>query len=155
MHLMIPYASTLDDDGLRRLQLPHLSSLLGLFQVDGEALGSDETAARMPHELALEVWQAPPPSQHDVPPWARLTPMHFSVSTDQVTALDPQVLQLTDPESQAFFDVLAPLFAAEDGWQHQWQGALDWRVAHAQFRGLDKNSSASLDRLVNRSLTPW
>jgi len=118
-------------------------------------LGSDELAPRMPHELVREGRQTTTRSDIDTPCWAHLTPMHFSVSTDQVTALDPELLQLTDKESQAFMEALAPLFPADEGWQRQWQDALHWRVAHAQFLGLDRRSSASLDRVVNRSVTPW
>ena len=158
MHLMIPYASTLDDAGLhalRQVQLPNLSALLGLLGADDEILGSDELAPRMPHELVLDSRPVSMQANSDTPRWAHLTPMHFFVSTDQVTALDPELLQLTDQESQDFLEALAPLFDADEGWQRQWQGALDWRIAHAQFQGLERSNSASLDRVINRSLTPW
>lgn len=169
MHLMIPHASALEPAftaALRELELPALGRLLGLLQPREPALGSDEYALLVPHELALArlrgvAGELPPhaawrlreagqdPGQAA---WALLTPLHLSVGSDQVTALDPGNLALDEAESRAFFDALALLFPAEEGWQRHWLSAHEWLVAHDSLQGLP---SASLERVLNRAVDTW
>lgn len=169
MHLMIPHASALGEaaaQALQSLALPRLAELLGRLTPVAQ-LGSDEYAPQLPHELALaRLWGWP---EQPSPPlaaaqaradgvavgdeaWALLSPLHMSVSTDQVTALDPAALALDEAESRAFFEALAWLFPAEEGWQRAWGAPGRWYVAHADLAGL---AAASLDRVINRNVDPW
>ncbi|MFN5046520.1 hypothetical protein [Roseateles sp.] len=169
MHLMIPHASALGEaatQALQTLTLPRLSELLGRLEPVAQ-LGSDEYALQLPHELALaRLWGWPtatPPALAVAQAradgiavgdqaWALLTPLHLSVGSDQVTALDPAALALDEAESHAFFEALAWLFPAEEGWQRAWGAPGRWYVAHADLAGL---ASASLDRVINRNVDPW
>jgi hypothetical protein len=168
MHLLIPYASALDEacaPALQTLNLPHLACLLGRLQ-SLQSLGGDEFAALTPHELALARawgWQdgehafAAAQAEDDgiateSLAWALLTPLHLSVTSDQVTALHPELLALDEAESRAFFAALAPLFPAEEGWRTVWAAPTRWYVAHDSLAGL---TSASLERVVNRNVDPW
>lgn len=168
MHLMISHASALDDacePTLQTLALPHLAALLGTLQAQAP-LGGDEFAPLTPLELAqAQAW-----GWHDESPafaaaqaeddglvtdgqaWALLTPLHLSVTSDQVTALHPALLSLGTDESRAFLDALAPLFPAEEGWRFAWGAATRWYVAHPDLAG---QPSASLDRVINRNVDPW
>ena len=172
MHLLIPHASALGPEherALRELELPHLGALLARLQRDPEPLGSDEYDPIAPHERALaqargwrEERDGPAPlaawrlreAGHDDRglAWARLSPLHLVVGSDQVTALDPASLALSDAESRAFFEALAPLFPADEGWQQLWLSPTEWMVAHEQLQGLP---CASLERVIHRAVDPW
>lgn len=168
MHLMIPHASALDDDceqTLQTLALPHLATLLGTLQALAP-LGGDELAPLTPQELAqAQAWGwtegstafAAAQAEDDGLDtgglaWALLTPLHLNVTSDQVTALHPALLELGEQESRAFLDALRPLFPAEEGWRFAWGAATRWYVAHPDLAG---QTSASLDRVINRNVDPW
>lgn len=168
MHLMIPYASALSqacEQTLQTLALPRLSALLGLLQPEA-TLGEDEYAPQLPHELALaEAWGWREPQfgfaaaqaqdegiATEGRAWALLTPLHLSVSSDQVTALHPRALALDAAESRALFDALAELFPASEGWASAFGGPTRWYIAHTELASL---RSASLERVINRNVDPW
>jgi hypothetical protein len=168
MHLLIPHASALDEacaPALQTLNLPHLAQLLARLQPQ-QALGDDELSALTPHELALaQAWGwdegehafAAAQAEDDGIAteglaWALLTPLHLSVTIDQVTALHPELLALDEAESRAFFAALAPLFPAGEGWRTAWAAPTRWYIAHDSLAGLP---SASLDRVINRNVDPW
>ena len=168
MHLLIPYASALDEacaPALQTLNLPHLAQLLARLQPQ-ELLGDDELSALTPHELALARSWGWDDGEHafaaaqaeddgiatDGLAWALLTPLHLSVTSDQVTAMHPELLALDEAESRAFFAALAPLFPAEEGWRTVWAAPTRWYVAHDSLAGLP---SASLERVINRNVEPW
>ncbi|MDM4767240.1 hypothetical protein [Pelomonas sp. SE-A7] len=172
MHLMIPHASAAGEAAeaaLQTLVLPRLAALLGLLQ--GQA-GLEGSAASLntPHEKALAQalgWPALPDGclplaaraaaadgidvgEHS---WALLSPMHLQVSADQIAALEPAALNLSEAESRQLLDDLAvALFPADEGWRHAWGAPDRWFVAHASLAGL---ASASLERVVNRGVDPW
>lgn len=168
MHLMIPHASALDphvEAALRELELPSLSRLLGLLTHEGE-VGGDEQDPLAPQERALARLRG---VEDDLPPiaawavrdaghvpgdaaWALLTPVHLSVGTDSVTALEPASLGFDDATSQAFFEALAPLFPAAEGWRMQWLSVDAWAVAHPSLDGL---AAASVSRVLNRGVETW
>lgn len=168
MHLLIPHASALGDicaHALGELPLPRLAELLGLLKPAGAPLGGDEYAPNTPFELALAAlrgaapgptptaaWLAQERGQDGTLAWALLTPIHLSVGTDQVTALAPDALNLDVSESRAIFESLAELWPEGEGWRAHWAGATQWLVAHPSFAGVQ---SASLDRVVARSVDPW
>lgn len=170
MHLMISHASALGEAAVhaaRELALPRLSALLGLLAPEAR-LGGDEFGLHSPLELALADAWGWPAEAGPLPTaaaqaeddgiavgahcWALLTPLHLAVGSDQVTALHPRALALEAAESRAYFDSLAWLFPAEEGWQRAFGGAERWYVAHDSLAGL---ASASLERVINRNVDPW
>jgi hypothetical protein len=85
-------------------------------------------------------------------PWAFVSPVHLRVEATQVSALPQALLDLSEAESRALFDALAPLFPADEGWERQWLSPLTWAVSHADLAGLQL---ASLGKAVDRPITPW
>ena len=168
MHLLIPHASALGDASahtLAELNLPNLAELLGRLEAVEPPIGTDEYSANTPFELTLAAlrgaatgpvptaaWLAREHGLESQAAWALLTPIHFSVGTDQITALSPDALDLDVSESRAIFDSLAELWPEAEGWQAACIGPTQWLVAHERFKGLE---SASLDRVVQRSVDPW
>lgn len=170
MHLMIPFASSLDphvEGALRELELPHLSRLLGLLAPAGKVGDADETTPIPPHERFLARLRG---VTDDRPPtaawrlraagqapgdaaWALLTPAHFAVGNEGVTAMGPATLDLTDDESRAFLDALSTaLFPAAEGWRTAWLSSGEWAVAHDELDGLE---APSVDRVLNRGVETW
>ncbi|MGM9515994.1 hypothetical protein ACS5PK_17225 [Roseateles sp. DB2] len=166
MHLVIPYASAVDPQAravLADLPLPALDRALAGLGV-GPRCGGDEYSLPLPHErlladLAGLPAQSPPPlAAWTLGPgagaqaWARLTPLHCDVGSDQVTALDPDDLGLDATTSLAFFEALAPLFPAEEGWKRLHLAPGQWFVAHPSLAGQE---TASLDRVIHRNVDAW
>ncbi len=169
MHLVIPYASAVDPQAqaaLATLRLSALDSALGFLAASNPA-GGDEYSLELPHErlladlagldaqgpVPLAAWalaQAGQAPGHL--PWARLTPLHCDVGSDQVTALDPADLALDAAASQAFFDALAPLFPCEEGWTRLHLAPGQWFIAHECLANL---RTASLDRVIHRNVDAW
>ncbi|WP_067069031.1 hypothetical protein [Roseateles chitosanitabidus] len=175
MHLMIPHAGSLDphfEAALRELELPALGRLLGLLtptgaDVGGHAGDGDEHAPCPPHELflarlrgvsddhpPLAAWRLRAAGQ---PPgdaaWALLTPVHFAIGTEGVTAMDPSTLDLEDAESRAFLDMLAQtVFPGAEGWRTAWLSTNEWAIAHDDLDGL---KAASPDRILHRGIETW
>jgi hypothetical protein len=170
MHLMIPHASAVGDataHTLAELSLPNLAQLLPLLTPLDAPLGSDEYSFNTPFELALAelrgspaadgclptaAWALLPAGRQDDRAWALLTPIHLSVGSEQITALPPQALALTEAESRAFFDSLAELWPAAEGYASLWLSSDQWLIAHPSFAGL---RSASLERVVHRHVDIW
>lgn len=171
MHLLIPYASAHSADGiaaLQSLQTPNLDALLQALEPEPQRFGSDEYDPLMPHERlqaslrGLDAQAAALPTacwQHDWPAalprgqaWALLTPLHFSVGSDQVTALAPSALQLDEAEARAFLDALGELFPEAEGWRRELLTPERWLLGHEQLDGL---ASASIDRVLNRAVDAW
>ncbi|WP_310388049.1 hypothetical protein [Roseateles sp.] len=169
MHLMIPHASAVGEAAahtLAELNLPNLAQLLPLLTPVGAPLGSDEYSFNTPFELALAELRGCPATDGCLPTaawalqasgssaaaWALLSPLHLSVGAEQITALPPQALALTERESQAFFNSLAELWPAAEGYTSQWLGTHQWLIAHPSFAGL---RSASLERVLHRNVDIW
>ncbi len=170
MHLMIPFASSLDphfEGALRELELPHLSRLLGLLAATEDVGDADETAPLPPHDrfLArqrgiaddqppLAAWRVRAAGQDPAgAAWALVTPVHFAVGTEGVTALGPETLDLDEAESRAFLDALSTaLFPAAEGWRTAWLSSGEWAIAHDELDGL---AAPSADRVLNRGVETW
>jgi len=169
MHLLIPFASPLSEDGaqsLRKLSLPHLQRVLGRLEPTLR-LGTDEYSLSTPHECALAAtwgWQggegqlpfAAREAQQDGIAvadlaWALLTPVHWEVGRDRVKLADPELLALDDAESRTLFDAVRGLFESE-GFALAWGAPQRWYAAHESFAKL---ACASLDRAVGRNVDPW
>jgi hypothetical protein len=169
MHLIVPFAGTVSEAGLRALQslqLPRLDKLLARLQ-PGPRLGSDAYSPNAPHELALAAalgWPAAPDAA--LPwaarlaatlgldarrPWGLLTPVHLHVGTDQVSLTPPAGLQLDEAASRAVLEAVRPLFESE-GFGLHYAAPLQWLATHALFDGL---ATASLDRVTGRNVDAW
>jgi hypothetical protein len=170
MHVMIPFASSLDphfEGALRELELPNLSRLLGLLAPVEDVGDADETTPLPPHELFLArrrgvtddhppiaAWRVRAAGQDPAnAAWALMTPAHFAIGTEGVTALGPETLDLDDAESRAFLDALSTaLFPAAEGWRTAWLSSGEWAIAHDELDGLE---AASADRVLNRGVETW
>ena len=84
-------------------------------------------------------------------PAAWFTPCHQEVGNGQVTLLDPETLNLSEAHSRALLAALQP-WALEDGLTLTWHSPTQWLAQGATLAGL---ATASLDRVVGRSLAPW
>ncbi len=109
-----------------------------------DTLNPADAANGLPADLAIDSAARPV--------WALLTPLHLSVGTDQVTAMDPASLDLDETESRAFLAALAPVFPTDEGWRVRWLAPDQWAIAHESLDGLP---AASLDRIVNRGVETW
>jgi hypothetical protein len=169
MHLLVPFAADTSDDcgeALHGLALPHLERLLALLTPAGRDEG-DASSLSPPHERALASawgWQGGdgllPFGAHaagqdgvavDAMAWALLTPSHWQLGRDDVRLLDPALLELAEPESRALFASAAELFASE-GFAVAWGSTGRWYAARDD---LDALPTASLDRVVGRTLERW
>ncbi len=169
MPLLIPFAAPLSDAGraaLASLALPRLARLLARTTVQWRD-DADEWNWSPPHERALAralgwsggpgqlPWAARAAAADGVPigdlAWAQLTPAHWHLGTEQVSLLDPELLQLSADDSRALFDAVQPLFT-DDGFVLAWGAPLRWYAAHESLDGL---ASASLDRVVGRNVDAW
>jgi hypothetical protein len=169
MHCLIPFASPLSEMGretLAGLPLPHLEKLLSRWRETRRDEG-DEWSLSPPHERAhahalgwtvadgLLPWAALHADQCGIArigsAWAELTPVHCQVATDQVSLGYPAALQLDADESRQLLAAVRPLFESE-GFELHWQAPLRWLAAHDS---LAAQPTASLDRVIGRSIEPW
>jgi len=172
MHLLIPFAGASSDparQALAALELPNLARWLSRMSappMDDHAGPADSFTP--PHEQALARhlgWRGAD-GQLPLAAWlARqdgvagppdvgiglMTPTHWAVGTDQVTLLDPDLLQLGEAESRELLAAVLPLFSSE-GWTLQWGAATRWYAWHASLAGL---RTASLDRVIGRNVDRW
>ena len=166
-HLLLPFASVLDEgcqSSLGTLALPHLTRLLALGPTvtpETPAPTDGERTLTPPHERAHSAllgmnapdgqvpWAAW--STHSPTAAAWFTPCHQEVGNGHVTLHDPQALALSEAHSRALLAALQP-WAQEDGITLTWHATDRWLAQGAVFEGL---ATASLDRVVGRSIAPW
>ncbi len=170
MQLLVPFASTLTD-GCRHtiadLQLPQLARLLARL-APSTRIGTDEASLTPPHERALAdalgwqgadgclPWAARLAGDDGIAgignaPWGLLTPVHWQVSAEGVTLVDPDALALAEGESRALLGAVRHLFESE-GWRVQWGAPLRWYASHESLRDLP---CAALDRAIGRAVDEW
>jgi len=101
--------------------------------------------------LPLAAWNAMRKGQEPRWPCARLTPFHGLVGSDRITLVPPGELQLQVQESRELFTAVKPLYESE-GVDIQWQGPLEWQLAHESLRGLP---CASRVRAEGDSVQRW
>mgnify|MGYP007073185630 CR=1 FL=1 len=169
MHLLVPFAAVGAEMGRRALQeltLPGLGALLAGASAPAFDSG-DEMSLSPPHERALARALGLPGADGALPwaahalasggaevgdlAWGWLTPAHWVVGTDQVTMTDPQDLALDAAESSALLDAVRDLFESE-GFVLRHVDPLRWALAHESLAALP---TASLDRVIGRSIDPW
>jgi hypothetical protein len=169
MHLLVPFASDRSEHCrhvLRDLALPNLERVLALLTPAGRDDAASDTFSP-PHERALAAawgWHggdgllpfAARAAADDgiatgAAAWALLTPTHWQLGRDDVTLLDPALLELAEAESRALFASAGELLASE-GFAVAW-GAIDrWYAARDDLQAL---ATASLDRVIGRNVDPW
>ena len=169
MHLLVPFAAE-DSQACRQvlgdLSLPNLERLLALLVAEARDDG-DAASFSPPHERALAAarrWHGGdgllPFAAHAAAgdgvatgahAWALLTPSHWMLASEGATMLDPALLALDEHDSRALFASAGALFASE-GFEVAWGGAERWYAARAD---LEHYATASLDRVVGRSVEPW
>ncbi len=178
MHLIIPFAAPASEAGLaalRELAAPNLQSLLARLGAPEREVG-DELSLSPPHERVLAQalgWGEVPDGLVPLAAqraqtlglvdaeddraaaasggWGFLTPAHWSLGTEQVSLLDPALLNLGETESLAFFQAVAELFTSE-GFELHTDGPARWLCRHPSLAGLP---TASLDRVLGRNVDRW
>jgi hypothetical protein len=176
--LIVPFASTLSQatrQTLPTLGLPNLATLAALADVQAlPAEGVDPQAPELslspPHERAFAQamgWRVPdggvplaawwaacaglPGADDPSLGWARLTPAHWQLGTEQVSMLDPALLHLDEADSRALLQAVRELFESE-GYALHGLAPDTWLLAHPTIAGL---ACASLDRVVGRNVDLW
>ena len=169
MHLLVPFAAD-GSDACRKvlgdLALPNLERLLALLAAVARDDG-DAASFSPPHERALAAarrWHGGdgllPFAAHAAASdgvatgthaWALLTPSHWQLTSEGAMQLDPALLALDERDSRALFASAGELFASE-GFAIAWGGAERWYAARAD---LEHFATASIDRVIGRSVEPW
>jgi hypothetical protein len=173
-HLILPFAASLSEpcqQALTRLDdaqsLPHLHQLLGRLS-QATRLDGDEYALSMPHERLMAQalgwgdlpdgslpWAALSAQGSGLPAagkaWGLLSPCHWLMGRETLTLIDPDELQLGEPESKALLDVLRPWFE-EEGWTLDYAAPTRWYATHPSLASLP---TASLDRVIGRNPDVW
>ena len=176
MHLIVPFAGVMSEAGraaTRELALPHLARALSRMDLQWLATpaGADPQAPELsltpPHEhvralvLGLPVkdgcvpWAALEAARQGLEvagrAWGRLTPAHWQLGTEQLTMLDPQLLDLDVQSSAVLLEAVRTLFESE-GFELHAAGPRHWLVAHPSLADLP---CASLDRVIGRNVDLW
>ena len=174
MRLIVPYAQC-TAEGARQawatLDLPHLYQLSQLL-MPGSRFALDEDSPTLPHEWALAQSMGLPeggsPAADSTPwaawdalqclgssslahAWAWITPCHWQVGTSHIAMSDTQALGLSEVESRALLDILAPFFK-DDGIALHYRSPDRWLARGEIFRTL---RAPSLDRVIGRSIDGW
>ena len=174
MHLLIPFAGASSEparQALATLELPNLARWLSRVSAPPvDDVAGDDDSFTPPHEHALArqlgwgggdghvplaAWLARQDGVDPVtdtnPGIGLMTPTHWAVGTDQITLLDPDLLQLGEAESRELLAAVQPLFSSE-GWTLHWGAATRWYAQHPSLAGL---RTASLDRVIGRNVDRW
>jgi hypothetical protein len=151
---------------LRDLALPNLARLLSLLTITRRDVG-ESSSLSPPHERALAAgwgWHGedgclPFAAQAAAGDglatgdlaWGLVTPVHWQLGRDHVLMAEPALLALSDTESRALFEALRPLFESE-GFALAFGAPSRWYAGRADLDGV---ATASLDRVIGRSVDPW
>jgi hypothetical protein len=179
-HLLLPFAACADTDwratltALPTAQTQHFGKLLQgmqLLQTDS----ADAMSMSPPHERALArvhglggnspldglipwaAWEHQQRTQHEpseetrARSWAHVTPCHWLMGREHATLTDPDTLALTEADSRALMAAMQTYFDA-DGIHLHYVTAQRWLAEGDLFKGLP---TASLDRVLGRSVDPW
>ena len=169
MHLLVPFASDRSQacrHVLHDLALPNLERLLAVLTPAGRDEAGADTFSP-PHERALAAawgWHGSdgllPFAAHAAAAdgvatgalaWALLTPAHWQLGREDVTMLDPDLLDLDEAESRALFASAGELLGSE-GFDVAWGASDRWYAARDDLQAL---ATASLDRVIGRNVDRW
>lgn len=148
-HLIIPFASSLDEGclaAIQQLNLPNFSRFLKLAELT-KTLEGDAFDFIPSHERVWREANQNKASQSSTV----LTLCHWLVGIDRISMAHPADLQLTEVESQTLFTLLQPYFL-EDGIELIYSAPQRW---YATGDSLDGIAFASLDRVIGRPIDAW
>jgi hypothetical protein len=177
-HLLLAFAACADANWLTTLKAlapartSHFAKLLQGMQLKhtdtGEALSLSP-----PHERALArvhgldglhdglipwaAWEHQQRSQSEpgvetrACSWAYVTPCHWLMGREHATLTDPDALALSEDDSRALMAAMQEYFDA-DGIRLHYLAPQRWLAEGDVFRDLP---TASLDRVLGRSVNPW
>ncbi len=154
--LLIPFALPPAEhakDLLKSLQMPALATLIA--RASDQRLHSEEPfAPALPHErwLAAGPGDNSPPVAHALMQsfglrpedghWFLLQPVHLHIARDHLVLTDPQGLQVSDAESRALYEAIAPL-ANEAGYELAYGDARHWFLRADGWAGLRTSTPAA------------
>jgi hypothetical protein len=180
LHLLLAFAACTDASWLTTLKsLPaahtrHFVKLLQGMQLKHTDTG-DALSLSPPHERALArvhgldgdgqrdglipwaAWEHEQRTQHEpgaetrAHSWAYVTPCHWLMGREHATLTDPDALALSEADSRALMDAMQVYFET-DGIRLHYVAPQRWLAEGDVFRDLP---TASLDRVLGRSVDPW
>jgi hypothetical protein len=179
-HLLLPFAACADANWLTTLkalpaeQTRHFAKLLQGMQLL-HTDSADALSMSLPHERALArlhgltgeklldglipwaAWEHQQRTPHDpskdtrASHWAHVTPCHWLMGREHATLTDPEALALSEADSRALMAAMQTYFDA-DGIRLHYARPQRWLAEGEVFKGL---ATASLDRVLGRSVDPW
>jgi hypothetical protein len=179
-HLLLAFAACADASWLATLKaLPaartsHFAKLLQGMQLKHTDT-VDALSMSPPHERALArvhgldadgqrdglipwaAWEHEQRTQHQpgaetrAHSWSYVTPCHWLMGREHATLTDPEALALSEGDSRALMDAMQVYFET-DGIRLHYVAPQRWLAEGDVFRTLP---TASLDRVLGRSVNPW
>ena len=179
-HLLLPFAACADASwratlaALPAAQTRHFAQLLQGMQLL-HTDSADALSMSPPHERALArlhgladhplpdglipwaAWEHEQRRPRETGPeshpghWAHVTPCHWLMGREQATLTDPDALALSEADSRALMDAMQVYFEA-DGIRLHYVVPQRWLAEGDHFKDLP---TASLDRVLGRSVNPW
>ena len=179
-HLLLAFAACADVSWLTTLKaLPtahtkNFAKLLQGMQLVGTDI-KDALSLSPPHERALArvhgldadgqrdglipwaAWEHEQRTQHEpdaetrARSWAYVTPCHWLMGREHATLTDPDALALSEADSRTLMDAMQVYFET-DGIRLHYVAPQRWLAEGDVFRDLP---TASLDRVLGRSVDPW
>jgi hypothetical protein len=179
-HLLLPFAACADTDwratltALAPAHTHHFAKLLQGMQLL-HTDSADALSMSPPHERALArlhglsgnppldglipwaAWEHQQRTPHDpseatrARSWAHVTPCHWLMGREHATLTDPDTLALSEADSHALMAAMQTYFDA-DGIRLHYVLPQRWLAEGEVFKGLP---TASLDRVLGRSVDPW
>ncbi|MEY3871165.1 MAG: hypothetical protein RLZZ296_160 [Pseudomonadota bacterium] len=176
-HLLLPFAYCADASWLATLkaltaaQTRHFAKLLQGMQLL-HTDSCDALSMSPPHERALAqlhgltgeklldglipwaAWErehSEPSNDTRARHWAYVTPCHWLMGHEQATLTDPNDLALSEADSRALMAAMQVYFDA-DGIRLHYLAPQRWLADGEVFKNLP---TASLDRVLGRSVNPW
>jgi hypothetical protein len=179
-HLLLPFAACADASWLATLtalpaaQTRHFAKLLQGMQLL-HTDSADALSMSPPHERALArlhgltsekpldglipwaAWEHEQSAERDANQdvstrhWAYVSPCYWLMGHEQASLTDPNDLALSEADSRAFMAAMQVYFDA-DGIRLHYAAPQRWLAEGEVFKGLP---TASLDRVLGRSVNPW
>ena len=138
-----------DSDDALSMSPPHERALARLHGLDGNNLRDGLIPwAAWEHEQRT---QREPGEETRARHWAYVTPCHWLMGHEHATLTDPDALALSEVDSRVLMDAMQVYFDA-DGIRLHYVAPQRWLAEGDIFKDF---STASLDRVLGRSVNPW
>ena len=144
-----------DSADARSMSPPHERALARLHGLGGlGGLGDNKLRDGL---IPWAAWEHEQGTQHDpadeasVLHWAYVTPCYWLMGHEQATLTDPNDLALSEADSRALMAAMQVYFEA-DGIRLHYAAPQRWLAEGEVFKDLP---TASLDRVLGRSVNPW